>query len=125
MHTLFINACVRENSRTLLLAQHLLHKLGGEIEAVDLPAQNIQPLDSPALAERERLIRQKSYTAPKLQYARRFAVADVVVIAAPFWDLSFPALLKNYLEAITVSGGPLPMWRTGRRDFAAQKSSTS
>ena len=38
------------------------------------------------------------------RYARQFAQADEIVIAAPFWDLSFPAKLKIYLEQITVSG---------------------
>ena len=37
-------------------------------------------------------------------YARQFAEADQIVIAAPFWDLSFPAILKAYMEQITVSG---------------------
>ena len=30
--TLFINSCVREESRTLILAKHLLKKLGGEYD---------------------------------------------------------------------------------------------
>ena len=42
--------------------------------------------------------------APMLGYAKQFASADEIVIAAPFWDLSFPALLKIYLEQITVAG---------------------
>ena len=37
-------------------------------------------------------------------YAKQFAEADEIVIAAPFWDLSFPAMLKIYMEQITVSG---------------------
>ena len=36
--------------------------------------------------------------------ARQFAAADAIVIAAPFWDLSFPAALKAYLEQINVVG---------------------
>ena len=31
---LFVNACVRENSRTKLLAEHLLGKLSGDIKEV-------------------------------------------------------------------------------------------
>ena len=27
-----------------------------------------------------------------------------MVVAAPYWDLMFPAVLKTYLESITVSG---------------------
>ena len=36
--------------------------------------------------------------------AKAFAAADTIVIAAPYWDLAFPALLKAYLEQITVCG---------------------
>ena len=39
-----------------------------------------------------------------LRYAGQFANADEIVIAAPYWDLSFPAILKAYLEQITVAG---------------------
>ena len=35
--------------------------------------------------------------------ARQFAAADKLVIAAPFWDMSFPAILKIYLERISVT----------------------
>lgn len=38
------------------------------------------------------------------RYARQFAAADKIVIAAPLWDLSFPAQLKVYLENIYVTG---------------------
>ena len=36
--------------------------------------------------------------------AKQFAEADTIVIAAPYWDLSFPAMVKNYLESVTVQG---------------------
>ena len=36
--------------------------------------------------------------------ARQFAAAEEIVIAAPYWDLSFPASLKQYLEQINVVG---------------------
>ena len=35
---------------------------------------------------------------------KEFATADTIVIAAPYWDLSFPAVLKLYLENISVVG---------------------
>ena len=38
--------------------------------------------------------------------AKQFAEADEVIIAAPFWDLSFPAALKQYFEQINVLGIP-------------------
>ena len=35
---------------------------------------------------------------------RQFAGADEIVIAAPYWDLSFPSILKVYLEQICITG---------------------
>ena len=42
--------------------------------------------------------------APMFALARQFSEAETIVIAAPFWDLSFPAALKQYLEQINVVG---------------------
>ena len=36
--------------------------------------------------------------------AKEFAAADTVLIAAPHRDLSFPAALKAYIEAVNVAG---------------------
>jgi len=41
---------------------------------------------------------------PLFDLARQFAEAETIVIAAPYWDLSFPAMLKQYLEQINVVG---------------------
>ena len=30
--------------------------------------------------------------------------ADIIVIAAPYWDLSFPAQLKDYIERVNAVG---------------------
>ena len=37
-----------------------------------------------------------------MNLAKQFAAADEIIIAAPFWDLSFPAALKQYFEQINV-----------------------
>lgn len=104
MAILFINACVRENSRTLVLAQKLLRELSGEVTEVKLQEETIPPLDRELLKKRDALIQSGNMDDPMFRYAKQFAQADEIVIAAPFWDLSFPALLKIYMEQITVSG---------------------
>lgn len=101
---LFVNACVRPESRTLKLANHILSKLNGDIQEVNLEKENIQPLNLETLNQRDELLRAENYDAPMLKYARQFAAAEIVVIAAPYWDLSFPAMLKNYIESVTVNG---------------------
>ena len=129
---LFINACVRDSSRTLILARDLLCKLSGEVpteesteESVEVTGKNttdvsertkgevtklrleeekIEPLSKDSLEKRDRLLAAGKTEDDFFCYARQFAQADCIVIAAPYWDLAFPALLKSYLEAVTVSG---------------------
>ena len=101
---LFVNACVRPESRTKMLAEYLMEKLEGEVTVVDLEKENIQPLDEQSRQLRDQILDNQDWSHPMLKYAHQFAKADVVVVAAPYWDLSFPALLKNYMENITVVG---------------------
>ncbi len=104
MKLLLINACVREQSRTLRLARHLLSKFQGQIDEVDLACEKILPLDGAGLALRDRLLAEGKTDDPMFGFARQFASADVIVIAAPYWDLSFPSMLKVYMEAVCVCG---------------------
>ena len=104
MSILFINACVRENSRTLVLAKNVMKDIQGEITELNLSFENLEPLDRELLEKRESLLREGKFDDPMLRYAKQFAEASEIVIAAPFWDLSFPAKLKIYLEQITVAG---------------------
>ena len=101
---LFINACVRNTSRTKRLAECLLKKLNDEIKEVNLEKENILSLDNKTLDLRTKLIEAKDYDNPIFDYAKDFANADTIVIAAPFWDLSFPSSLKCYIEAINILG---------------------
>ena len=97
---LFINACVRPQSRTAELAWHLLNRLDGEITGVHLPTEGFSPLCHHDIEKRA----LHDFIGKEFEYAGQFSKADIIVIAAPFWDLSFPAVLKIYLENITVSG---------------------
>lgn len=101
---LFVNSCVRENSRTLELAKCVLENTQGEIKEVDLEAEKILPLTKESLEKREWLVKKRDLSDDMFMYAKDFANSDVIVIAAPYWDLSFPALLKIYFEQIAVNG---------------------
>ena len=104
MKVLFVNACPRPNSRTLELARHALGFVEGEVEEICIFDEDIEPLNNESLNLRDELIRDKNFEHPMLRYARQFAAADVIVIAAPYWDLMFPAKLRAYLESVTVTG---------------------
>lgn len=41
---------------------------------------------------------------PILKYAYQFAEADKYIIAAPLWNLSIPAILKAYIDYVSVTG---------------------
>lgn len=101
---LFINACVRPNSRTLELAKTVLDCLDGEITELCLEKEDIKPLNAETLSRRDQLLKNGEINDEMFSYARQFAEADTIVIAAPFWDLLFPATVRIYLEAVTVSG---------------------
>lgn len=101
---LFVNACLRSGSRTLVLARRVLERLGGEVEEVDMSREDVRPLDTVSLALRDELVRAGDYSHPMFRYARQYARADEIVAAAPCWDLSFPAALKIYYEAVMVLG---------------------
>ena len=53
---------------------------------------------------RDRLISERDLKNPVFDLARQFSEAETIVIAAPYWDLSFPAALKQYIEQINVTG---------------------
>ena len=120
--TLFINCCPRGESRTEKLARALLKALG-EYEELRLYDEPLHPLGRADIAKRDALLAEKKYDDEMFRYARQFAAADRIVIAAPLWDLSFPAQLKVYLENIYVTGIVTKYSEAGEA-CAAQASST-
>ena len=101
---LFINGCVREHSRTLELAQAVLARETDRIEEVTLYPGGPEGLDARKLSLRDELLAKGEYGHPMFDLARQFALADAIVLAAPYWDLAFPARVRAYLEEVTVSG---------------------
>ncbi len=101
---LFINACVRPQSRTLLLAREVLRHLDGAVRELRLEDEPLTPHTSESLTRRNALLAGGVLDDPMFRYAWQFRDADVIVIAAPYYDLSFPASLKLYLEQICCVG---------------------
>lgn len=101
---LFINACVRTESRTRQLTEKLLLKLNRPYEEVRLHEIAFPVADEDFLNMRDRLIAERDFENPLFDLARQFSESEIIVIAAPYWDLSFPAALKQYFEQINVVG---------------------
>ncbi len=106
---LFVNACVRgDKSRTLKLARRFLEAYAAKhpedvITERNLCRDRLQPQYPEVLTERDELWKAGRLDQPMFDAARQFAAADRIVVAAPFWDLSYPAVLKIYLERISVT----------------------
>ena len=100
---LFINACVRKDSRTLRIAHSILKNKNGYKE-LKLEEMNLLPLNKERLEYRSHLAELNDFTDPIFDLSKEFSNADEIIIAAPYWDLGFPALLKLYLENIYVIG---------------------
>ena len=101
---LFINACASPYSRTLELAKALLEKLDGNIKEVCLYDNPPPVLVAEEIKKREQTANSLDFSDSAFDLSKQFASADHIVIAAPCWDLMFPAVLKLYLENITVAG---------------------
>ena len=101
---LFINACVRKESRTRRLADQLLLKLDQPFEEVRLEEIEFPVVNEDFLNKRDTLLADCDFGHPMFDLARQFSEAETIVIAAPYWDLSFPAALKQYFEQINAVG---------------------
>ena len=113
MKLLFVDCCISqrgEESRTRTLAMAYLeaymnHHPEAELETVS-PEEllALAPFDVEMLNEREVLARNGEFDDQIFDMARQFAEADAVVVAAPYWDMSYPAALKTYIEHISAVG---------------------
>lgn len=117
---LFVNGCMREKgrSRTLLLAESFLDAYRAKnakdhVFCVNLAKEGFLGHTPRSLTARDRLLGEKNFSHPVFSHARRFAAADKIVVAAPYWDFSFPAVLKAYLEHVCVPGITFGYTETG------------
>ncbi len=97
---LFVNACMRgEESRTLTLCREYLNKKANDtIEEVNLNEIQLSPFTGEKAGYRMLKQSEGAWEDPIFDLAHQMAKADEVVIGAPYWDLSFPAALKTYIE---------------------------
>lgn len=104
---LVIDCCIRkEKSATGRLLSAYLDRYctDSTVEILKIYDMPLRPLLLDELEKRDALILEKKFDDDFFILARQFRDADEVVFAAPFWDMSFPSLLKIYIERICVSG---------------------
>lgn len=103
---LVIDCCIRgDDSATRKYYQAYLQTVSEQdIHTLELTKFPIAPLNEETLRKRNVFCEKRDFSHPMFQLAKEFREAEEILIAAPFWDLSFPALLKVYLELVTVNG---------------------
>ena len=77
---------------------------GDEIVTLDLYKEEIDFLRPEDLGVLFGPKTEESKQHPHLKYAYQFAEADKYVVAAPMWNLNIPAILKAYIDYVSVSG---------------------
>ena len=99
---IYIDACMRAGSRTRRIARPIMTELRKRyaVETVDLTRNEYPVVDNYTLEDRNQGIVPSEHSA----LAKRIAAADRIVIAAPFWDMSFPSALKVFFENMSLFG---------------------
>ena len=112
MRLLFVDACISQRgpeSRTQRLAYAFLEEFekthpDAYVTMFRVDKLGLKPLTAEALNERDARAGAGDFSGWDFRSARSFQSADAIVVAAPFWDLSFPAALRVYIEHISVNG---------------------
>lgn len=106
---LFLDACIREEgSRTkqlcdVYLEEFLKYHPEAEVETVVLREGSVHTHTMEKLNERDGYVRNKDWSHPMFELGLQYKHADYIVIGTPYWDLSFAAILKVYIENIMVA----------------------
>ena len=99
---IYIDACMRAGSRTRRISRPIMTELRKRyaVETVDLTRNEYPVVDNYTLEDRNQGIVPSEHSS----LAKRIAAADRIVIAAPFWDMSFPSALKVFFENMSLFG---------------------
>lgn len=97
----FIDACIRDElSRTKRIATPLINKLKKTYNVITYELNKL-PLN---IVNKEVLTQRINKEIPEevISWAESIRDADRVVIAAPFYDMSIPSLLKTFIELCSI-----------------------
>ena len=101
---LVVDCCIRkEESRTKKILERFLSAVPSdcEVERLVLTEENLAPLMGDFLDQRQRLLEAGDLSHPRFRYAKQFANADLVVIAAS--TASRSAQMKQALLAFAAA----------------------
>lgn len=108
---LYIKANIKPEgvSRTFQVSDYFLEEYKkqhpeDEITVLDLYQEKVDFLRPADLEVMGQVNDESKKNTTFLKYAFQFAEADKYVFAAPMWNLGFPAILKAYIDYITITG---------------------
>lgn len=105
MNVLYVNACIRgAESRTRRIADSFFNALDAQFTVTEhqLDTMRLPALDHTMLAFREQCCDHGDFSSEFFKPVHDFMQSDVIVIAAPYWDLSFPSCVKVWVEHMFV-----------------------
>lgn len=98
------------------------------IEKLDLYNEDIPFLDVDVFRAWGKFAKQEDLTGLELEKVERmdeltnqFLNADKVVVAAPFWNLSYPPMLKAYIDTICINGKTFHYTESGPEGLVPDK----
>ena len=97
----YINALIRKDeSRTKRLAEPILASIKDEVDLVEINLNDydLNPYNEDSYEEKV----NKGTKEIFYRLSQDIASSDGLIIASPFWDMSFPSLLKSFLEKISL-----------------------
>lgn len=106
---LFVNACNTAESYSHQIAsvfvdEYTKKHANDEIETINLYEEDVKFLTVSEIKKRQSLNYKENKDEETFKYVKQFLEADKIIIAAPFWNLSIPAILHAYLEHIAIDG---------------------
>ena len=104
---LWLDCCCRkEASRTNWLSEQYAKRYGEDyaVERLRLYEMDLRPMSAQDIEQRDEILLRGKYDHPMLRYAAMIAEADEILISAPYWDLSFPSVLKVFFEWASACG---------------------
>ncbi|MGC4377908.1 FMN-dependent NADH-azoreductase [Fictibacillus sp. Mic-4] len=133
---LYINSNPKavDQSFGLQLGQHFLEEWlknepDAEVETVNLYKEDIPLIDEVVLSAWGKFAVQAELTAEEAakvgrmnEILEQFLAADVYVFATPMWNLSYPPLLKAYIDNITIAGKTFKYTENGPQGLLKDKT---
>lgn len=98
---IYVNAIIRKDeSRTKRLADAIISSIKDEVELkeINLNELPLNPYNEVTYEDKVNNGTEELF----YNLSKEIAGSDGLIIASPFWDMSFPSLLKSFLEKISL-----------------------